>query len=684
MSKRRAAKPADAIALFPFLAVLLCTMGGLLVLLVVLSEAAQRAPIADEPTAVAAADADELRRVAALAEEAAQLERALANGAEKIRQANDMLADQQARLANSEEQQRKLEFELQKLLVALKQLEQTENNQAVDRNQAEAELERLQQLIADTEDQLETLREQEGGPKTYAIIPFRGKNGTYRRPIYVECTADGVVIQPEGIKLAEEDFLMANRAGNPLAAAIRAARERLNSDARAAGKTDLPNAYPLLIVRPEGKQYFFGAKEAIQAWDADFGYEFVDSDWNLEFGTFDPVLADVMNHAVFQSRERMAALAAAAPRRFGMRLVGSGGSGGAGRGGASSGGGWGEGAGGGDGSLAGGTASPPLHTGMFNREVLEADRLASGAGAAGATGGSVVGTGADANGAGDDATGGDGQVDMTGRYGEFVGNGGPGAGGGGAADTGFGSPSGQQSTDGAANGDSGAQGGAAGGTQTAGSGAAGGAGGASAQAAGSCSTGASSSSNSSALAASGSTSASGSSANGSAAGSPAADAANASQIVPQITLQNSAPAGATQPVQSLAATRGVDWALNIASHNSAAITRPVQAVMRKDSIDVLPPRRVDPGVDAAVQQVRLDQSTEDAVNDLVTAVRRHIESWGLAGKGLHWRPVLVLSVAPGAEPNAQKLAQLLAGSGIDVRLPQTAQSPTTEEPHATR
>src|SRR5690606_31892672 len=102
-------------------------------------------------------------------------------------------------------------------------------------------------LVDDTEDQIKSIQKDATGNKSYAIVPYKGANGTYRRPIYIECTKDAVTIFPEGIKLTAADFDGPLRSGNPLAAAIRAAREELNSRAKMAGQTDLPDPYPLLI-----------------------------------------------------------------------------------------------------------------------------------------------------------------------------------------------------------------------------------------------------------------------------------------------------------------------------------------------------------------------------------------------------------------------------------------------------
>ncbi len=86
---------------------------------------------------------------------------------------------------------------------------------------------------------------------TYAVVPYLGKNGTRRRPIYIECRGDGVIIQPEGIRLTEEDFQGPMGPGNPLAAALRAAREHLAAQQKTSGGP-IEEPYPLLLVRPDG------------------------------------------------------------------------------------------------------------------------------------------------------------------------------------------------------------------------------------------------------------------------------------------------------------------------------------------------------------------------------------------------------------------------------------------------
>jgi hypothetical protein len=56
--------------------------------------------------------------------------------------------------------------------------------------------------------------------------------------------------------------------------------------------------------------------------------------------------------------------------------------------------------------------------------------------------------------------------------------------------------------------------------------------------------------------------------------------------------------------------------------------------------------------------------TSRAVDPLVSAVWEQMESWGIAGRGTFWRPVLQVYVAPGADRRFTDLSNLLDGSGL--------------------
>jgi TolA-binding protein len=630
---------------FTFLDVLTCTMGTLVLLLVVFGERAKQALVAEARArreAVAATAADPpIDAAAGTPEQLAALERRQAELDEARARAAEMLRDEQDRVTHLEDHERRLEHQLAELHFTLERLEEAEKQQRVDQETAKRELARLTELISDAEKQIDDLRKNGTKQRSYAIVPYKGANGTTRRPIYIECTADAVTIQPEGIRLAAADFDGPIRSGNPLAAAVRAAREELNARAIAVGgdAAELPDPYPLLIVRPGGATAYAVALSAISAWDADFGYEFVEADWKLEFPAIDPKLGQVMTHAVDQARQRQALLAKVAPRRYGSRLV---------RGGSGPGGG---GLGEGDGESDG---FETLAYGGGDRIGGQSANgsLADGEGLAASNSGSRT------------ASAGMGEFQ---RGGQGSGSGGSGgAGGAGGASTGgtfaeefAGAPAGGTSSSSGAAG--GSPGGSPPGTTAQAGGATGGAAGSSAIAsAPGGQPGANSPSSTGASApppvdvhAAGTLASTDAPATG-----PAGDQANASGA----TSQPSGP-------RSMAETRGSNWANLAATQRASAVTRPIRVVVGVDEMKFMPEGGGDP---AEAESVSFHQSTDKVMDGLAANVQKRIDEWGLAGRSMYWRPTLVLQVAPGAERQAERIVELLEDSGVDARLPDGA------------
>ncbi|MCG8448338.1 MAG: hypothetical protein MI725_02005, partial [Pirellulales bacterium] len=338
MSNRATSENSNAVGLFPFLAVLLCTMGALLVLLVVMAQRAgkrtaaklQTSTTASQPEGATSSEDSEaaaqlVRRLDRVREYQKQLDRL-------NKQTSEQLREEKERLSHLEEHSRRLEHELARLTIAAQQLEATEQNQVVDEQQAELQLAQLQQLIQEKQDQLDELRSQGVGNRSYAIVPYKGLNGTYRKPIYIECSKEGVFLHPEGVRLEKSDFLATSWSGNPLAAALRASRGYLNAKAAREKQPEPPEPYPLLLVRPDGILQYARVRAAIQSWDNDFGYEFIDSDWQLEFPELpDPQLAEVQQHAILMARDRLQRLVQSAPSRFLGVDFGGGGSGAGGK-----------------------------------------------------------------------------------------------------------------------------------------------------------------------------------------------------------------------------------------------------------------------------------------------------------------------------------------------------------------
>ena len=212
---------------------------------------------------------------------------------------------------------RRLQDQMFALRKAGEELIAMEGEHYDDRQQAAREVERLQQLIADTREAITAVKaEGNGKKKSYALIPYEGPNGTFRRPIYVECKNNLAIIQPEGIELKPEDFQPPIGPGNPLAAVLRAARSYLIQRDQANIQTRDTEPYPLVLVRPDGALMYAHVQRAIEAGDFDFGFELVEEEWKLKFPGVDPHLASIEHQALEHARMRQQLLAEAAPRAY--------------------------------------------------------------------------------------------------------------------------------------------------------------------------------------------------------------------------------------------------------------------------------------------------------------------------------------------------------------------------------
>ncbi|MBU4399611.1 MAG: hypothetical protein KKE86_09795, partial [Planctomycetes bacterium] len=310
--QRRLATQAETrIALFPFLAVLICTMGALVPLLMAITcvakrqaEAAALAKAAEQTADVRTRLEDARWRIEMLRQSRAKTEA--------------QMADARLQLGHLEDHGRRLREQLERCNNTLDDLDRLEQTDRRRGSETKAELRRVRAEIDAVARRIAEARNEAADRKpSYAIIPYKGPNQTHRRPIYIECRADAVVLQPEGIELTDSDFDGPLEPGNPLAAAMRAAREYMleqpNFDAEAG------EPYPMLLVRPEGINAYYAARAAMTSWGSDFGYELIGDDWNLAFQPPDPHLAQVVRQVVASARMSQARLAAAAPTHRDVR-----------------------------------------------------------------------------------------------------------------------------------------------------------------------------------------------------------------------------------------------------------------------------------------------------------------------------------------------------------------------------
>lgn len=121
-------------------------------------------------------------------------------------------------------------------------------------------------------------------------------------------------------------------------------------------------------------------------------------------------------------------------------------------------------------------------------------------------------------------------------------------------------------------------------------------------------------------------------------------------------------AGSSQNLpQSMAATRGSGWGLSQSSSRAIGASRPILVQCYANRLVIVPEARGE-----KPREIMLGARTQDSMDELVSGVWDHTKSWGTAGRGVFWKPTLVLDVAPGADVRFQEIQALLDGSGLDV------------------
>ncbi len=281
------------VSTFPFLAVLLCAMGSLILLLLVIDRRAKVVMRAKALAAIRQMETEDAKDSAARASEWEQRRRALHEQLQRQKQGLDtqsasldrQLTDAAREIQTEQAQTLALGSQLQAEKENLMRVEKAvasgvhEANQKKEQSEAASkELTRLSTELIKLEQTLEdlkTLRQRQ--QQTYSLVLYRGRRGDNRRPIYLECAATSLVFHPDRLILP---------ATNSDSSTILHEVERRISGQQPAGisepsKPETP--YLLLLVRPDGIVTYYRALAALRNLKVDFGYEFVESDWVLDF-----------------------------------------------------------------------------------------------------------------------------------------------------------------------------------------------------------------------------------------------------------------------------------------------------------------------------------------------------------------------------------------------------------------
>jgi hypothetical protein len=216
----------------------------------------------------------------ALAELDAATARELEAGKKADRRAEAMEAGRRAAVAESERWRRR------ESLIRSQVASLTEKARRIERRIEDIALER--DVLARERDALKAAVTKANTASSFAVLPFKGANGTWQRPIVLECEDGSVTLQPRGITFSMMDL---NPRVHPRVSLVVQTIARELTVMEAAGSPDGAPVVPYLvfIVRPDGIRPYYEARARLEPLGISFGYELVPQDLKINF----PDLADL-------------------------------------------------------------------------------------------------------------------------------------------------------------------------------------------------------------------------------------------------------------------------------------------------------------------------------------------------------------------------------------------------------
>ncbi len=341
----------NSISLFPFLAVLVCAMGSLILLLLVMTRKIRQDQYVENNAVVESAASEvntELAaRIAALEKQISSAElnlNSLQENAQAYRSSVDesqvRITDLESELARLREklkgtdagavpvaeslaETRKLKAEEVALLRQLKDTEkrllskQQQLAKAQDAsNEASLALQEKHSDLLKLRDQVDEARSNLAKVSgTSTLLEFSNPTGTERTPIVVDVSGKGFEIYPNGIQITPADMEGFPVRDNPFLAAILTIHQH-----RSKGSvTGAP--YVLLLVRPDGALPFYGAQRILTESNIHYGYELLEAKDSVVSGTPDstekPLVTKSIDEALRRRENLYAKLMAIAQQKSG-------------------------------------------------------------------------------------------------------------------------------------------------------------------------------------------------------------------------------------------------------------------------------------------------------------------------------------------------------------------------------
>ena len=247
-------------------------------------------PVVDPREAVRA------ERAAALAQRERELNQLLA---EWHRKTND-LADKRDQHANALAQRQRLKDAASRQVTTLqsdvKDLEVKlggltgELTAAAMGDATQKERKLIEQQIAALQKRLKAAQAAAaGGDSKFMVVPFDPQSGTSRRPILIECTAEGLRFIPENVVIRPDDLEGFTPRVNPLLAGSNSLVSYWTAwNLKQPQPAREPEPYVLMLVRPSGTVAYYIAMKMLTTLKQPHGYELIEEDTQLQQPALDP------------------------------------------------------------------------------------------------------------------------------------------------------------------------------------------------------------------------------------------------------------------------------------------------------------------------------------------------------------------------------------------------------------
>src|SRR5208282_3442021 len=124
------------------------------------------------------------------------------------------------------------------------------------------------------------------GKGSYAVLPYKGSNGSWRRPIVMECSNGTVTLRPKGPTFSMLDLsALVNPRSNPVILAI--ARELLHVQMSESPDGSPVVPYFVFLIRPDGIRPYYEIRARLEPLGIAFGYELIEQDLKVDVPDFD-------------------------------------------------------------------------------------------------------------------------------------------------------------------------------------------------------------------------------------------------------------------------------------------------------------------------------------------------------------------------------------------------------------